>query len=95
MENKKVVDQAQVIEKIKQTLNNYIGCRMKFRTNLGRCRVVEREGILEELHPNLFVIRIVEEESQRRTSYTYTDVLTRLVQLLDPQTEDDFFSWLN
>jgi uncharacterized protein Veg len=83
------------LTRIKQTLQSCLGRRMRFRTNLGRCRVLEKEGVLEELHPNLFVIRIEEDDCERRITYTYSDILTRIVQLTDPVTDTDFFSWLN
>lgn len=89
------MDHVNALHRIKETLQSCVGRRMRFRTNLGRCRILEKEGVLEELHPNLFVIRVDEEHEQRRITYTYSDILTRIVQLTDPITNDDFFSWLN
>lgn len=87
--------QLETLGRIKETLQTFVGCKMRFRTNLGRCRILEKEGVLEALHPNIFVIRLEEDDCDRRISYSYTDILTRLVQLCDPSTDDDFFSWLN
>ncbi len=88
--------QHEVIEKIRRDLESYRGSRMKFRTNLGRCRIVERIGILEETHPNLFVIKLEEPlEKSRRISYSYADILIKTVELSHPLSGENLFPWLH
>lgn len=93
--NKEQMEHFEALEKIKDTLQECVGNEMRFKTNLGRCRVLERIGVLEEIYPNLFVIRITEDDDERCVSYTYADILTRIVELYDPKTDNDYFEWLN
>ena len=37
---------------------------------------------LERTYPNIFVVRIDEKRSERRVSYSYSDVLTETVELV-------------
>lgn len=68
--------------KIRKDIERCIDKKVILKANKGRKRTVTREGILESAYPNLFVVRISNEyESERRVSYTYTDVLTGTVQV--------------
>jgi uncharacterized protein Veg len=89
------MSQLELLEKIKENLATLLGSSMRFRTNLGRCRILEKVGVLEEVYPNLFVIRVEDEDTTRRISYTYVDVLTKTVELSNPQSEENLFPWLN
>ncbi len=87
--------QLEALDKIRDNLSSRLGSEMKFRTNLGRCRILERVGVLEEVYPNLFVIKVVDGETTRRISYTYVDVLTKTVELSSPHDGESLFPWLN
>lgn len=69
------------IQRIKLDLEACIGKRVKVRANRGRKRVVEAEGILENTYPKLFVVRLDDTHSLDRLSYTYADVLTKVVEV--------------
>ncbi len=85
----------EVVSKIKVDLESYLGEKMKLRANIGRCKIIEREGILEETHPNLFIVKVKEErERTRLVSYSYVDVLTKTVELTDPENGENIISWL-
>jgi len=85
----------EVVSKIKVDLESYLGEKMKLRANIGRCKIIEREGILEETHPNLFIVKVEEErERTRLVSYSYVDVLTKTVELTDPENGENIISWL-
>ncbi|HAA89752.1 MAG: Uncharacterized protein XD63_0465 [Thermoanaerobacterales bacterium 50_218] len=71
----------QALAEIRQDLEAFVGTRVKLRSHKGRNKVVEREGILERTYPNIFVIKIDEKRAQRRVSFSYTDVLTKTVEL--------------
>ncbi|MCK4776859.1 MAG: Veg family protein [Actinomycetia bacterium] len=87
--------QVKAIKKIKEDMRSFVGIKMRFKTNLGRCRIMEKEGTLEETHPNLFVIKVEEDRPRRRRiSYSYVDVLTKTVELSSPSGEN-LFPWLN
>ncbi len=70
------------VTKIRKDLEGCIGRTVILRANKGRKRIVVREGILESVYPNLFVVKIANEyDSIRRVSYTYSDVLTSTVEV--------------
>ena len=47
--------------------------------SLGRCRTFEKEATIEKTYPNIFVIKY--EEENRNVTYSYTDILTRTVEV--------------
>ncbi len=69
------------IESIREEMKSMVGSRVKLRTNRGRNRIVENEGILDSLYPNIFVIRLHGRQAERCVSYSYTDILTSTVEL--------------
>ncbi len=77
------LDVQKAISNIRATLSRLVGVKLKFKTNLGRCRVHETEGIIKEVYPNLFVIIICDEYSEKCVTYTYSDVLTGIVEIYD------------
>lgn len=46
---------------------------------MGRSKEFEKEGTIEKAYPNIFVVKY--EENNRTASYTYTDLLTRTVEV--------------
>ncbi len=66
---------------IKKDLESFVGSKIRLKANRGRNRIIEREGVLESIYPNLFVIKLEERKVERRISYTYADVLTKTVEL--------------
>ncbi len=70
-----------VLAGIKEDLDTFVGTRVKLKSFKGRNKVVEREGVLECTYPNIFVIKLDEKRTQRRISFSYTDVLTESVEL--------------
>ena len=71
------------ISKVRSTLFHYKGSRVKIRANKGRQRYDVNEGIIKEVYPYVFMLEITDqaEEAARVVSYTYSDLLTRDVQL--------------
>ena len=69
------------ISEIKKDLEFFVGSKVRLKANRGRNRIIEREGVLESLYPNIFVIRLNERKIERKVSYTYADVLTETVEL--------------
>ena len=56
-----------------------IGQKIIVKGSLGRCKTFEKEATIEKTYPNIFVIKY--EEDQRNVTYSYTDVLTRTVEV--------------
>lgn len=71
-----------VLAEIKQDLDSFVGKRIRLKANRGRNKVVERVGVLEKTYPHIFVVRLDEKRSERRVSYSYSDVLTSTVELV-------------
>lgn len=53
---------------------------------LGRSKYFEKEATIEKAYPNLFIVKY--DENNRNVTYSYTDVLTRTVEvsLFDGET---------
>lgn len=72
-----------VLAEIKRDLDSFVGARIRLKANKGRKKVLEREGVLEQTYPNIFVVRLREGNlGERRVSYSYTDLLTETVELV-------------
>ena len=88
--------QVDVVGRIRDNLGNMMGDRMRLKANMGRSKIVEREGVLEEIHPALFVVKVDEKRNRTaRVSYSYVDVLTGTVELICPESEENLLPWLN
>ena len=74
--------QAQIVDSIHDTLNDFVGQRLKVRANMGRSKIVENEGVLMQVHPQLFILEMDRKRGRTaRQSYQYVDVLTGMVEL--------------
>lgn len=65
-----------VLDQIKEEVKSFVGHRVSVKANRGRRKAVEKEGVLEKTHKNVFVVRIKDHNQIRRLSYTYADLLT-------------------
>ncbi len=79
------------ISDIKKDLESFVGSKIRLKANRGRNRIIEREGILESIYPNIFVVKLDERKIERRVSYTYADVLTETVELFVYDIGDEEF----
>ena len=50
--------QAQIVDSIHDTLHDFVGQRLKVRANMGRSKIVESEGTLMQVHPQLFIMEV-------------------------------------
>ncbi len=91
-----VAQQTQIVGRIRMDLEALQGTRMKLKANMGRSKIIEREGVLEQTHPALFVVKVDEKRNRTaRVSYSYVDVLTGTVELTHPDSGDQVLPWLN
>ena len=68
--------QAGIVDSIHDTLNDLVGQRLKVRANMGRSKIVESEGVLAQVHPQLFIMEVDRKRGRTaRQSYQYVDVL--------------------
>lgn len=85
-------NQAELVDEIHATLTDFTGKRLKVRANMGRSKVIEREGVLTQAHPQLFIVETDEKRGRKaRQSYQYVDVLTGTVELTDANTGEPLF----
>lgn len=74
--------QAQIIDTIRDTMSGYVGEIIRVRANMGRSKIIENEGTLQQVHPQLFIVEIQRKRgTTARQSYQYVDVLTGMVEL--------------
>ena len=81
------------VAEIQEKLSGMDGDRVKVKANMGRTRVIERLGIIKNVHPAVFIIEVDERRGRKsRQSYQYVDVLTGTVELFDPETGEHIFT---
>ncbi|MGE4283399.1 MAG: Veg family protein [Clostridia bacterium] len=69
--------------KIKRSLENHIGQQVQLTAKKGRKKSVIKQGIIESTYPSIFIVKLDNEnEAARRVSYSYTDILTKTVELV-------------
>lgn len=84
--------QIETVNNIHETLVGYTGKRIRIRANLGRSKIIVREGTLTQAHNSLFIVETEEKRGRKaRQSYQYVDVLTGMVQLTDLEKEEPLF----
>ena len=64
---------------LKSNIGEMIGQKIIVKGSLGRNKPFEKEATVESAYPNLFIVKY--DENERNVSYTYTDVLTRNVEV--------------
>ncbi|MDD3223457.1 MAG: Veg family protein [Clostridium sp.] len=74
------MERVNVLDSIKKNIEDHIGQKVVLKANSGRKRIVVNNGILEKTYPSIFVVRL-DSEDQRKVTYSYSDVLTKTVQL--------------
>jgi len=84
-----VISSPRAISEIKRDLESFVGSKIRLKANRGRNRIIEREGVLESIYPNIFVVKLNERKVDRRVSYSYADVLTETVELFVYDTHDE------
>lgn len=67
------------ISNLKSDILDKVGQKIIVKGSLGRSRTFEKEATIEKAYPSIFVVRY--EENNRNVTYSYTDVLTRTVEV--------------
>lgn len=68
------------IMRIKENLEEKKGKLIHFKYNGARNQIEEFDGVIENTYNAIFTIRI-EDESKQIKSFTYSDVLTEILEL--------------
>lgn len=71
------------LNRVRMAVIKHVGSRVKIRANKGRHKIDVTEGIISETYPSIFLIEVQDEleDSFKTVSFSYTDVLTKDVQL--------------
>ncbi len=78
----------ETLTELRRNVESCIGQKVILKANKGRKKVLIKEGVLEEVYPNIFVIRIDSGlNSERKVSYSYSDILTETVEITLCDTE--------
>ncbi|MDR3315455.1 MAG: Veg family protein [Coriobacteriales bacterium] len=84
--------QARIVERIRGTLVDQTGKRLRLKANMGRSRIVECEGVLTQAHPQVFIMEVERKRGRvTRQSYQYVDILTGTVELMYVETNEPLF----
>lgn len=67
------------IANVKTDIGELIGKKVIVKGSLGRSKFFEKEATVEKAYPNIFVVKY--DENERNVTYSYTDILTRTVQM--------------
>ena len=67
------------IANLKTDIVDKVGQKIIVKGSLGRSKAFEKEATIEKAYPNIFVVKY--EENDRNVTYSYTDVLTRTVEV--------------
>ena len=67
------------ITNLKTDISQKLGQKIIVKGSLGRSKSFEKEATIEKAYPNLFVVKY--DENERNVTYSYTDVLTRTVEV--------------
>lgn len=72
------------VNKVRNAVKNHTGKKVKVRINRGRHRIDETEGIISETYSSIFLVTTIGNNDMpvKTMSYSYTDVLTRDVELI-------------
>ena len=70
------------IASLKSDIDEKIGQKIIVKGSLGRSKSFAKEATIEKAYPNLFIIKF--DENNRNVSYSYTDILTRTIEVAPP-----------
>ena len=70
------------VDSCRKGMSAYVGRKVRIKSSGGRKRTIVQEGILENCYPNVFTVRCNGRYSYpEMISYSYVDVLTRVVEI--------------
>lgn len=71
------------VMKVRRAVDNHIGSKVKIRANKGRHKIDITEGVISETYPSIFLVKVENklDATFQTVSYSYTDVLTKDVQM--------------
>ena len=72
----------QTLDNIRISLQKHLGKKILLKANKGRKQIMTRRGILENVYPSVFIVKLEASGNvYQRVSYSYSDLLTENVKL--------------
>ena len=69
------------VTQVRQNISQHIGSKVMLETNKGRQKSSVASGIIENAYPSIFTILLDGSGPSRTVSYSYTDILTKSVEI--------------
>jgi uncharacterized protein Veg len=71
------------VTQVRRNISQHIGSKVMLETNKGRQKSMVASGTIENAYPSIFTISLDHDGAglKRTVSYSYTDVLTKSVEL--------------
>lgn len=71
------------LRKVRLSVDKNIGNKVKIRSNRGRHKIDVTEGVISKTYPSIFLVEVENklDDSTQMISFSYTDVLTKDVQM--------------
>jgi uncharacterized protein Veg len=74
---------AQALMKVRKAVESNVGEKVKLKANRGRKKSFIREGVIHDVYPSIFTVRInIDDRSVHMLSFTYFDILTSDVEVV-------------
>ena len=76
------MSQADIL-RVRSSVDQNIGNKVKIRANRWRHKIDVTEGIIRESNPSIFLVEVENklDDTTQKISFSYTDVLTKDVQM--------------
>ena len=76
------MEQAQ-ISKVRASVHQQCGNRVKIQLDLGRNKVDIQEGVIQKAYPSVFTILVDDEQDNapQLLSFSYTDIITKDIRM--------------
>ena len=69
------------MQRVRRDVESYIGQEIDIKANKGRNRQEYKRGTIDSAYANVFVVK--ETDSERKLSYSYTDVLINSLEITE------------
>ena len=66
---------------VKNRLNDYIGCDVTIKYNLGRNKYEKYNVVIKELYDYVFLVECNNSNNTEIKSFTYSDVITKVIRI--------------
>lgn len=84
-----MTDNKNSLEQAKQHVRTLVGKNIMFKVNKGRNKYAVYSGKINNVYPSIFTIEAANEDETKTMSYSYNDVLTKVIRFYSPNKETE------